>query len=256
MENYIEYTVLYNVLFNIKNFSTTGNRAFIEDIQEDIKLAKNIDYSIKTQAEYNKKQNFIESSHGPKRSAMFLLNYFGELYLHEGSLTIEADDPTTSKAVHMNTYQLSLKDLDTHIKLYQGNPTKEDRPYDFNTKFKAQKTYFIESGKLVDTTGNPWDSFQNVYTEPYRTLDFKGAFWKSGNEHSVHYILQLQEDTNLACYIAGTKITKKIIFEPLPTALQYHKKYFEVLELIEFFNKHWYLTWDNFIFNPIPATVV
>ena len=251
MQNYIDYKILYEVLCKVKEFISTGNRAILEDIQDELKLARTVDYSIKTKLEYKNQQDFIESSHGPKRSAVFLLNYFGEFYLHGGSLTIEDDDLRKGSASHTNTYQLELKDISTHSRLYCGNPTKADQPYDFNTVFKSQVTQFENSGKSVDTTDKPWDSYQNAYTEPYRTLDFKSAFWQDGSEHGVHYILQLNADKTLSCYKGGTKLAKKITFTPRATldSTYYFDKYFEVLALIEFFNKHWYLTWDSFIFN-------
>lgn len=247
MHNYIDYNVLDKILFRLKEFICTSKKEYLEDIQEDLKLAREIDYSIKTKAEYAKQQEFIATSHGPKRLAMFLLSYFGEFYLAESLITIDDDDPIPGYASHTNTYRLKLKDPETHTRLYKGNPTKDDEPYDFYTEFVKQISKFKTN--IADTTDSPWDSYQHAYVNPYRKLDFKGAFWQAGNEHYTHYILQLQRSKDLVCYKSGTKITKEIKVTPTPEASGYLNRYFEVLDLIDFFSKYWYLTWESFILN-------
>lgn len=247
MQNYIDYAVLDDLLLTKLPSIMKGDRALLLESQELLKLAREIDYSIKTKTEYKTKQSFVEFSHGPGRLAIFLLNYFGECYLHKGLLTIKEDDPTLGRANHTNTYQLELKDLDTHLKLYKGNPTKEDDPYDFNTIFVKQISQFIDTGRIQDTTKNPWDSYQNTYTEPSRTLDFKSAFWNSGSEHEVNYILQLSSSKELICYTGGTKERKNIVFTPSAQAEDYFNKYFTTLSLINYLDQYQGLTWNNFI---------
>lgn len=247
MQNYIDYALLDSLLLTKLPAIMKGDRALLVETQELLKLAREIDYSIKTKAEYKTKQSFIESSHGPSRLAVFLLNNFGECYLHKGLLTIEEDDPTFGLANHTNTYRLELKDLDTHLKLYKGNPTKEDEPYDFNTVFIKQVTQFTDTGRILDPTKNPWDSYANAFTEPSRTLDFKSAFWNSGSEHDVNYILQLSASKELLCYTGGTRKRKNIVFSPDIQAKDYFNKYFATLDLVNYLNQYQGLTWNNFI---------
>ena len=253
MAKFIEYTTLDRVIYGIVLYISTRDKKYLEDIQPEILLAKEIDESIKTKAEYKNNIPFIASSHNPARMAVFLLNYFGEHYLNKGELTIKADDPSdkyTNK--HNNTYLLELKDADTHEKLYEGNPTSEDEPYDFNSVFIKQITCYPD--KNVDTTSTSWESFVHAtnlrpgYFIPKRTFDFKSAFWKSGSEHNVNYILKLDFDKQLKLFNRVSKVEKEIEFKPAANTSYFYTKYFELLNVINYFNQH-KITWEECILN-------
>ena len=238
-----ELEKLVNIL---QEYAVTTDKTEAEDIlrknQDLILLAKDVDYSSKTQAE-NDKSKFKDKSHGLGRMLMFLLNYYGETYLADGFLTVYDDDPRSFGSSHANTYKLELKDPETHDKFGDYSPTAEDKPYDFNSQFIKQITTYPE-GNRVDTTITAWDSFQKAYTTPVRTFDFKSAFWKSGHEHSVNYILRIDFKLNLHVINRITKEEKIFEFIPNPEHEEFLKKYSEMLSVM------WQLgdyAWNNFI---------
>lgn len=250
---YIEYAVLERVIYNIANYIETLDKKYLLDIQEEIKLAKEIDESILTKTEYANKGQFIASSHSPSRMAIFLLNYFGEHYLNQGELTIKFDDPFENYVnTHDNTYRLVLKDIDTHEKLYKGNPTSADEPYDFNSEFIRQITHYPNN--TVDTTTTAWESFvhssnlRSGYFTPKRTFDFKSAFWKSGGEHRVNYILKLDFNGELKLFNRVSKAERVFEFKAASNSLAFYDKYFQVLSIIKLFNQH-QITWMDCIIN-------
>jgi hypothetical protein len=206
-----------------------------------------------TKTEYANNSQFIASSHTPSRMAVFLLNYFGEHYLSQGELTVKFDDPSdnyTNK--HDNTYRLILKDSDTHEKLYKGNPTPANEPYDFNSEFIRQITHY--PNKTVDTTATSWESFVHVsnlrpgYFVPKRTFDFKSAFWKSGGEHNVNYILKLDFNGELKLFNRVSKAEKNFEFKAASNASDFYNKYFQLIDIIRLFNQH-QITWVDCIIN-------
>ena len=252
MENFIEYSVLDTVLEGIHNYELTKDITHIAPIQDEIKLARDIDYSIKTKSEYDNKATFDESSHNPARMAVFKLNKHGEFYIENGIVIIKNDDPCPVKNSHTNTYRLTLKDPETHLRLYRGNPTKQDEPYDFNTMFISQITHYPNGA--ADSTPHPWESFSNPkkgltcgYRPPARKLDFKSALWKKKGEHDTHYILQLQRNGQLVCMRSDTKEIKDFTFIPAPGVEQHRVEYFKTLDLIDFFNQHNCLDWNKYI---------
>lgn len=245
MQTFIEYSVLDRVLRNIRKFEETNDFSYLEPIQDEIKLASYIDYSIKTPKEYKLKCDFIEDSHGPARMGVFVLSYYGEFYCNQGLLTIKKDDPSHQNNSHTNTYRLVLKDIETHTRLYTGNPTYEDDPYDFNTIFISQITEYPNGP--ANTTTHSWDSFQRCYTEPYRRLDFKSALWQSGGEHSVHYILQLPQFGPLECLKGQSHEHKEIEFKPAANTKDYYINYLATLDLIKFFKSHNCDSWDRYL---------
>ena len=252
MPNYIDYPVLETVLRNIYNFEQTKDFAYISFIQNEIKLARDLDYSIKTKREYAQNATFIESTHNPARMCMFLHNRHGEFFMDGGTLTIKNDDPQPMTNSHTNTYRLALKDPETHNRLYEGNPTSEDEPYDFNTEFISQITNYPNGS--ADSTAHAWESFSSPtrsggYKIPARKIDFKGAFWSKGGEHNTQYILQLTDDERLICERSYTKERKEITFTPAEGAKVYYQKYFEVLQWINFFNQNKCDTWNKYIIN-------
>ena len=237
--------------------STDAMEALIK-AQDDIKLAKEIDYAIKTKSEYEDGIDFIGQSHGPARMAIFLLNAFGEFYCNRGKLTIYSDDPYSNPEypAHINSYVLSLKDYDSHINLYKGNPTPEDYPYDFNAGFIAQLTKYPNQEVEANTTDTSFESFgktalivrEKGYHFPKRTLDFKSAFWNletSKDTHRVDYIIQIGFDGILKVYNRYTKEQKDIIFEPgAPGAQNLYNKYMQTLHIVKRLKSH---SWDEFI---------
>ena len=88
----IEFSAIEFALNNILLFLETNNKRYLEVSQSEIKLAKEVDFNIKTQTEYEKGEIVLES-HGPGRMAMFLMNNKGEYYCNGGKLTIYEDDP-------------------------------------------------------------------------------------------------------------------------------------------------------------------
>ena len=235
---------LEKVINIIQDYALTGDREILkqEDNKKLLLLAKNVDYSAKTQAEYDNSE-FKDLSHGIGRMIMFLLNYYGEKYLDKGILTIQDDDPKPFSSSHTNTYQLVLKDPETHDKFGEYNPTAEDAPYDFNSKFIKQLTYYPDD-KVVDTTATAWDSFQKAYTRPVRTFDFKSAFWKHGHEHLVNYILQIDSNSTLHLLNRITKKEKVFTFVPTPEHKEFLVKYVNLIHVMRKFEEY---AWSNFI---------
>ena len=226
----------------LQDYVVTGDKNILIEHQDLILLATAVDYSSKTQAE-NDNSEFKDKSHGLGRMLMFLLNYYGEAYLADGFLTIYDDDPRTFSSSHANTYKLKLKDPETHDKFGEYNPTAEDKPYDFDSRFIKQITAYSDGNK-VDTTVTAWDSFQKAYTTPIRTFDFQSAFWKSGHEHLVNYILRIDFKLNLHVSNRVTKKEKVFEFVPSPEHEEFLKKYSEMLSVM------WQLgdyAWTNFI---------
>ena len=226
----------------LQDYVVTGDKNILIEHQDLILLATAVDYSSKTQAE-NDNSEFKDKSHGLGRMLMFLLNYYGEVYLADGFLTIYDDDPRTFSSSHANTYKLKLKDPETHDKFGEYNPTAEDKPYDFDSRFIKQITAYSDGNK-VDTTDTAWDSFQKAYTTPIRTFDFKSAFWKSGHEHLVNYVLQIDFKLNLHVINRVTKKEKSFEFVSNPEHEEFLKKYSEMLSVM------WQLgdyAWTNFI---------
>ena len=226
----------------LQDYVATGDKNILIENQDLILLAAAVDYSSKTQAEHDNSE-FKDKSHGLGRMLMFLLNYYGEAYLADGFLTIYDDDPRTFSSSHANTYKLKLKDPGTHNKFGDYSPTAEDKPYDFDSRFIKQITAYSDGNK-VDTTATAWDSFQKAYTTPIRTFDFKSAFWKSGHEHLVNYILRIDFKLNLHVINRVTKKEKAFEFIPNPEHEEFLKKYGEMLSVM------WQLgdyDWTNFI---------
>ena len=251
---YIEHKFILN---NILLYLQTSNRRYLEVAQSEIRHAKELDFKIKTQTEYEKKED-VDSSHGPGRMTMFLLNSKGELYFNGGTLTIYNDDPKAVPNSHINVYIVELKDTETHTKIYATNPTADDHPYDFNTVFKEQYTVFPD--KTVNTTEHAWESFEHFYKDtagnwqtikagyhtPYRSLDFKSAYWRDGHKHSVDYIPTIDATGQEFLLSGKTKATKEFKFIPLAENVKYKKQY---LEWLEKFDKLQYYTWEHFIIN-------
>ena len=222
----------------------TGNRADLASAQAEIIHCMNIDYSIKTHAEYDANVDFIKGSHGPNRMLIMLLNYYGEQYCNENALLIYCDDPRNGKTVHHNKYILSLKDPHTHNQILPGNPKKEDNPYDFNLDFVSQITVYPE-GNSENTTPHAYDSFAGCYQKPFRKLDFKSAFWKKDHEHFVNYILTIDFNGKLKLLDANTLQEKR--FEFTETNTQYFlQEYLKLLEVIKS-DKFKYYDWETFI---------
>ena len=226
----------------LQDYVVTGDKNILIEHQDLILLATAVDYSSKTQAE-NDNSEFKDKSHGLGRMLMFLLNYYGEAYLSDGFLTIYDDDPRTFSSSHANTYKLKLKDPGTHNKFGDYSPTAEDKPYDFDSRFIKQITAYSDGNK-VDTTVTAWDSFQKTYTTPIRTFDFKSAFWKSGHEHLVNYILRIDFKLNLHVINRVTKKEKVFEFVPSPEHEEFLKKYSEMLSVMWQLGEY---AWSNFI---------
>ena len=248
MKDFISQTELAFAIENIYKYLQTRDSKCLQVAQNEIKKAKEIDFSIKTYQEYRLNEAFIPSSHGVNRMAVMLLNSLGENYLEQGILTIHQDDPKLGFAEHTNTYRLVLKDIDTHINFYTGNPTAEDKPYDFDTNFISQITRY-QNGNTADTTKHAWDSFNPGYKNPIRTLDFKSALWKKDHEHFVNYIFQIMDDGSMVVFAPGKRDQlKQIEFKPKPENLHYLDQYLQLLSSIKAFDSKIYnLNWDNFI---------
>ena len=253
MADYIEYSTIEQIIYGIADYLKTSDKKYLLNIQEEIKLAKEIDESIMTKIEYASNCQFIAASHTPSRMAVFLLNYFGEHYLNQGEITIKSDDPSDRCTyTHDNTYRLVFKDIDTHEKLYKGNPTAEDDPYDFNSEFISQLTHYPNN--TTDTTATAWESFVHSpnfrprYFTPKRTFDFKSALWKSGGEHKVNYILKLDFDRELRLFNRVSKAEKCFEFIAAPEVSTFYDKYFQVLDMIRLFNQY-QITWTDCIIN-------
>ena len=138
---------------------------------------------------------------------------------------------------------MELKDKETHEKLYSTNPTAEDCPYDFNALFVSQ--YTVYPNNTADTTAHAYESFDHFYKDsngkkqvikhgyhtPFRSIDFKSAFWKNGHEHTTDYIFTINEQGQ--SFLINTKINdqekqfKTFIFEPLPENIKYLKQYLD-----------------------------
>ena len=220
-----------------------GDRTALEQNQDLFKLARDVDYSSKTQKEYETNSDFDPSSHGIGRMIMFLLNYYGEKYLSDGQLTISADDPKIFNTLHTNTYILKLKDPETHEQFGGYNPVAEDKPYDFDSQFIQQITYYPDK-TAVDTTATAWDSFQKTYSIPARTFDFKSAFWKKGHEHFVDYILQIDSKSILHVINRSSKQERQFAFSPADGHEQFLAKYNALISIMWQFSDY---AWSNFI---------
>jgi len=231
----------------IKVYVVSSDKSILEKNQDLILAARDADYSAKTQKEFDNQSKFDESSHGIGRMIMFLLNHYGEHYLDGGELTIFVDDPKVFSSAHDNIYRLALKDADTHDNFGdEYNPTAEDKPYDFDSRFIKQTTRYSDDN-TVDTTATAWDSFQKAYTTPTRTFDFKSAFWKSGHEHFVNYILQIDSNLNLHVINRITKEEKQFNFIALESHKGYLDKYKSMLNTMYELGDY---AWSNFILPP------
>ena len=155
--------------------------------------------------------------------------------------------PYLAKANHHNYYLIELKDKDSHDKIYPGNPTKDDKPYDFNLKFIRQVTVYRDTGKQEDTTTHAYDSFAGCYQSPVRIADFKSALWKKNHEHDVNYIFKIDFDGQLHV-LDARDLTEKRFTLVTDGADYLLNRYLELLTLIKE-DKLTYFTWDNFILN-------
>ena len=258
--NFITTDDLEFALNNILLFLKTSNKHYLEVAQPEIKKARDFDLQVKTQADYEKNE-FVAESHGLGRMAMFLLNSKGEHYINGGILTIYEDDPKKSPNSHTNIYKIELKDKNTHDRIWDTNPTADDKPYDFNAVFQQQFTVYPD--KAVETTEHAWESFTHFYKDadgnlqtikvgyhtPYRTLDFKSAYWKDGHKHSVDYITTI--DVTGQMFVIrdqkSIKETKRFDFVPTAENVKYLQQY---LEWIAKFEKlQFYISWEYFIIN-------
>ena len=176
-----ELEQMINILYD---YYYTNDRKVLDNNRDLLLKIKNADYGSTTQTEYSTGQSFNETTHGPGRMIIFLLNYYGEKYLENGTLTIYEDDPKVFSNSHTNTYKLILKDPETHDTFGGYTPTADDKPYDFNSLFQSQITVYKENGKQDNTTTTAWESFhgsklierQKGYYTPRRTFDFKSAY--------------------------------------------------------------------------------
>ncbi len=248
MTDFITQSELDKAVYGVFNYLLTRDSSHLIAAQSEIKKAKEIDFAIKTYAEYDLKEAFVPSSHGVNRMAIMLLNSYGECYLNNGQLSISADDPESGYADHTNTYTLRLKDAHTHLQIYKGNPSGAAKPYDFDTSFVSQITTY-QDGRQDNTTDRAWDSFNKGYHTPSRTLDFKSALWKKDHEHFVNYILQILDTGKLIVYQPGKKDQpKQIRFLPDEAHKGYLMQYLNLLRYIRHFDTRLYdLSWDNFI---------
>lgn len=213
-------------LWSIYSYIVTQDSKFLKNAQYEIKLAKEIDYAIKTYQEYEKGE-FIESTHGPGRMTMFYTNALLEVYLDEGTVTVYGDDPINSPIAHNNTYKISLKDKDTHTSIYSTNPTADSEPYDFNATFIKQITVFPD--KTADTTAHAYDSIglNKGYRTPIRKFEAKGFLWKKGHEHIANYIFHGTKDCGIKLLDRISNTEKKFEFTPSsPEKLKYLNKYY------------------------------
>ena len=224
----------------------SGNRQDLAVAQAEIIHSMEIDYAVKTQPENDSKEEnaFIEESHGPNRMLVMLANYYGEQYCNGNTIIIYDDDPKPGKANHHNKYIFKLKDPETHKAIYPGNPTKKDKPYDFDLEFIQQVTVYAD-GNQVDTTDRAYDSFANCYQETVRTLDFKSAFWKDDHKHAVNYIFTIGFNGELKLLDAKTNEEKQFTFGDLGTKY-FLEKYLETLQLIKS-EKFKHFSWREFI---------
>lgn len=231
-------------LWSIYSYIITKDSRFLKNAQHEIKLAKEIDYFIKTHQEYEKGE-FIESTHGPARMYMFYINSLLEIYLDEGTVTVYGDDPINSTITHNNTYKLSLKDKDTHTSIYSTNPTADSEPYDFNATFIKQDTVY--SDKIVDTTAHAYDSIglNRCYRTPIRKFEAKGFLWKKDHEHIANYIFHGTKDCGIKLLDRISNTEKKFEFTPSsPEKLNYLNKYYYWINLFPVFE---FLIWDSYI---------
>lgn len=252
--NFITNNEIEQALIGIYKYLVNHDIDALKEVQPQIKKTRDIDFQIKTLAEYNENNgsSIIQNSHGPTRMLILgPLSLLGELYFHNGLLTIYDDDPIKKTYSHINTYRLTLKDLDTHLNVYIGNPTAEDEPYDFNTQFIKQLTQYPD--KVDDTTKTAFDSFfgfykkKNGYSIPFRKLDFKSALWntsKMQNCHNVDYILRITQDKTIYLFNRRTRDQKHFEFKPASGADKYLDKYIRYLNVVDVFKGH---SWDEFI---------
>lgn len=249
MADFITQAELNTAIYGVFNYLLDKNIDHLRAAQTEIKKAKEIDFAIKTYAEFELKEAVVPSSHGVDRMAVILLNSYGEGYFDRGTLRIIADDPKSGYADHTNTYTLVLKDAETHYQIHKGNPTGKDKPYDFDTSFLSQITEY-KNGKQEDTTDRAWDSFHPGYHAPSRKLDFKSALWKKNHEHFVDYIIQILDTGEVILFQPGKKTQpKQIVFNPVDTEhVECLKQYLNLLKFIRYFDiKNYDLSWDKFI---------
>lgn len=257
--NFITIEELETAVNAIFKYLETADTKDLIKAQDTIKLTKEIDYSIRTYNEYDRiteaankgtllETEIIESDHNVIRMAIMLLNSFGEQYLNNSEITIEDDDRFVGGTSHTNTYILHLKDPETHDKIFKGNPTKDDKPYDFYSQFVQQYTFY-NNGAIVNTTATSWDSFNKCYQSPTRKFDFKSDLWKKNHMHSVDYIIQILYTGEVVVKLAkDLKVLKKFTLKTKPEMNFYLEKYLNLLKRIYRF-KHRNLPWDKFIIN-------
>lgn len=241
-----------------KNLNSLINPAIKKSIQD----LRDLDYQIRTYNE-NEQDRFIRSDHNPGRIFMFFINYCGEKYLEDAKLTIKNDDLSEVAYKHTNTYQLKLKDKETHDALINYNPKPEDKPYDFDSIFKKQISYSALHEEICrDTTATAYDKF--TYQKPKRTFDFKSAYWKKDHDHGVDYILQLDFDGNLKLFTVKTvpsltnidkldkeyNIKEDYILEVKPSNNYFLEMYKQALIDLSTFNG---ITWDDLIIDDISS---
>lgn len=255
--NFITIEELETAIDAVFNYLETADTKSLIKAQNSIKLTKDIDYSIRTHNEYDRiteaakkgtllETEIIESDHNVIRMAIILLNSFGEHYLNNSEITIENDDRFVGGTSHTNTYILHLKDPETHDKIFKGNPTKKDEPYDFYSQFVQQYTFY-KNGSIVNTTATSWDSFNKCYQSPTRKFDFKSELWKKNHTHAVDYIIQILSTGEVVIKLArDLTVLKKFTLKTKPEMNFYLEKYLNLLKRIYKF-KRYNLPWDNFI---------
>lgn len=254
VKDYITNDELEKALNAILEYLTTKNKEALQAAQREIKLAKEIDYAIKTRespreetSEKSASTNQISNkAHKPARMLILgPLSLYGELYAANGLFTIYKDDPDKSKYSHTNIYKLILRNADTHYNIYPRDATVAEGPWDFDTEFIKQFTVYPND--TVDTTATAWDSFQRAYTEPKRRFEFKSALWDSTswrNTHWADYIITLSKTGELEVLSQITREKQEFLFEPNSKADYYLTKYLYWLAKFPMFTNHY---WDEFI---------
>ena len=246
----LEYTIIEPVVDAMYTYLKTGDNTYIKKYQEEIKTLQAIDASINTYAEYGG-QDY--DNHKPTRIIIFLINFFGEMYLKNAKITIYDDEPTSRFFnSHENTYILSLKDEESHMKLGGYNPTEKDKPYDFDTEFKKQITHYKDSGRVDDTTIHPWNGFNRSkkkgYNTPTRTIDFKSVFYNSGKHtHNCDYLIKLTKDKEFLLYnMRANQLKTNLSSVPCTNCVvevnngkDYLNKYLYYINVVEEINRCW-----------------
>lgn len=246
----LDYKTIENVVDAMYTYLKKGDNTYIKQYQEEINILRGIDSGINTYAEYGG-QDF--DNHTPTRAIIFLINYFGEMYLENAKITIYDDEPNNRfYNSHENTYILKLKDPESHVKLGGYNPTKKDKPYDFDTEFKKQITHYKDSGKIDDTTLHPWNGFNRSkkkgYNTPIRTIDFKSAFYTSGKHtHDCDYIIKLTRDKQFLLYnMRANQVKSNLDSVPCTNCVieinsdkDYLNKYLYYVNMIDEYNRCW-----------------